>query len=47
LRFQNTHDITLVRPDGYVAFSASGSEGAKALVSARSLLERQTTLSTR
>ena len=45
LRFHNTHDITLVRPDGYVAFSAPSSDGTTALESARSLLERQTTLS--
>lgn len=45
LRFHNTQDITLVRPDGYVAFSAPSSDGTTALESARSLLERQTTLS--
>ena len=45
LRFHNTHDITLVRPDGYVAFSAPNSNGTAALESARPLLERQTTLS--
>lgn len=44
LRFHNTGHITLVRPDGYVAFSASSRDGIAALESARSLLERQTTL---
>jgi 4,5-epoxidase len=45
LRLHNTHHTTLVRPDGYVAFSAPNSNGTAALESARSLLERQTTLS--
>jgi 2-polyprenyl-6-methoxyphenol hydroxylase-like FAD-dependent oxidoreductase len=45
LRFHNSHHITLVRPDGYIAFSAPSREGIAALESARSLLERQTALS--
>jgi 2-polyprenyl-6-methoxyphenol hydroxylase-like FAD-dependent oxidoreductase len=45
LRFNAGDHITLVRPDGYVAFSAPSREGIAALESARSLLERQTTLS--
>jgi hypothetical protein len=44
LRFHQGNDTVLVRPDGYVAFSASGREGVEALEAARSLLERQTTL---
>jgi hypothetical protein len=35
-------DITLVRPDGYVAYSAHNHDGVAALQSMRSLLERQT-----
>ena len=35
-------DITLVRPDGYVAYSAPGHDGIAALESVRSLLDRQT-----
>ena len=34
-------DLTLVRPDGYIAYSAPSSEGGGALQSVRSLLERQ------
>jgi len=33
--------LTLVRPDGYIAYSAPSSEGSAALQSVRSLLERQ------
>jgi hypothetical protein len=33
--------VTLVRPDGYVAFAADGRAGAGALAAVRSLLERQ------
>ena len=33
--------LTLVRPDGYIAYSAPTSEGSAALQSVRSLLERQ------
>ena len=36
------HDITLVRPDGYVAYSAHDHDGIAALKSVRSVLERQT-----
>jgi FAD binding domain len=39
---QPWHDITLVRPDGYIAYSADRHEGVAALKSVRSLLERQT-----
>jgi 2-polyprenyl-6-methoxyphenol hydroxylase-like FAD-dependent oxidoreductase len=39
---QPWHDITLVRPDGYIAYSADRREGVAALKSVRSLLERQT-----
>jgi 2-polyprenyl-6-methoxyphenol hydroxylase-like FAD-dependent oxidoreductase len=42
LRFRPGHEIALVRPDGYVAYSAQGSDGLKALKSVRSVLERQT-----
>ena len=43
LRSRPGHDITLVRPDGYIAYSASGHDGIAALKNIRSLLERQTT----
>jgi len=36
------HDITLVRPDGYIAYSARNHDGIAALKPVRSLLERQT-----
>jgi 2-polyprenyl-6-methoxyphenol hydroxylase-like FAD-dependent oxidoreductase len=42
LRVGPRHDITLVRPDGYVAYSAHSHDGIAALSSIRSLLERQT-----
>ena len=42
LRLGPRHDITLVRPDGYIAYSAHNREGIAALTSVRSLLERQT-----
>jgi 2-polyprenyl-6-methoxyphenol hydroxylase-like FAD-dependent oxidoreductase len=42
LRFRPGHDITLVRPDGYIAYSAHKRDGISALASVRSLLERQT-----
>ena len=42
LRFRPGHDITLVRPDGYIAYSAHKRDGTSALASVRSLLERQT-----
>jgi 2-polyprenyl-6-methoxyphenol hydroxylase-like FAD-dependent oxidoreductase len=41
LREQRHRHITLVRPDGYIAYSAPSREGAGALFSVRSLLERQ------
>ncbi len=42
LRSAKGLDITLVRPDGYVAFTTHGSNAIAALSSIRSLLERQT-----
>jgi 2-polyprenyl-6-methoxyphenol hydroxylase-like FAD-dependent oxidoreductase len=42
LRLRAPHEITLVRPDGYIAFSAHSRDPIAALKSARSLLERQT-----
>jgi hypothetical protein len=42
LRLLPRHDITLVRPDGYVAFSANSRDGIAAVTSVRLLLERQT-----
>jgi 2-polyprenyl-6-methoxyphenol hydroxylase-like FAD-dependent oxidoreductase len=42
LRLRPRHDTTLVRPDGYIAFSAHSHDGTAALASVRSLLERQT-----
>jgi hypothetical protein len=42
LRLGPRHDITLVRPDGYIAYSAHRREGIAAVSSVRSLLERQT-----
>lgn len=41
LRTLAGHEITLVRPDGYVAYSAHRSQGTGALTAMRSLLERQ------
>jgi 2-polyprenyl-6-methoxyphenol hydroxylase-like FAD-dependent oxidoreductase len=45
LRLRPRHGVTLVRPDGYVAYSAHRRDGIAALKSVRALLERQTTLS--
>jgi len=45
LRPSSTGGITLVRPDGYVAYAAPGGRGLPALASVRSLLERQTGVS--
>jgi 2-polyprenyl-6-methoxyphenol hydroxylase-like FAD-dependent oxidoreductase len=45
LRLRARHSITLVRPDGYIAYSAHDRDGIAALRSVRSLLERQTRLS--
>ena len=42
LRLGPRHDITLVRPDGYIAYSADSRDGIAALTHVRSLLERQT-----
>jgi 2-polyprenyl-6-methoxyphenol hydroxylase-like FAD-dependent oxidoreductase len=42
LRLARRHGMTLVRPDGYIAYPASRSAAAAALRSVRSLLERQT-----
>lgn len=42
LRPAASEGVTLVRPDGYIAYSAHGHDSAKALGSVRSLLERQT-----
>jgi hypothetical protein len=42
LRLGPGHDITLVRPDGYIAYSAHTHDGIAALKSVRSILERQT-----
>jgi len=41
-RSQPRHDITLVRPDGYIAYSAHNHDGIAALESVRTVLERQT-----
>jgi hypothetical protein len=35
-------DLTLVRPDGYIAYAATHHAGGAALQSIRALLERQT-----
>jgi 2-polyprenyl-6-methoxyphenol hydroxylase-like FAD-dependent oxidoreductase len=42
LRLTPGRDITLVRPDGYIAYSAHSRDGIAALTRVRSLLERQT-----
>jgi len=42
LRLRPRHNIVLVRPDGYIAYSAPSREGNGGLTSVRSLLERQT-----
>jgi 2-polyprenyl-6-methoxyphenol hydroxylase-like FAD-dependent oxidoreductase len=44
LRLRPHHDMTLVRPDGYIAYSAHSRDGITALRSVRALLERQTML---
>jgi 2-polyprenyl-6-methoxyphenol hydroxylase-like FAD-dependent oxidoreductase len=43
LRMRPGHGLTLVRPDGYIAYSAHHADGTAALRSVRVLLERQTT----
>jgi len=47
LRLQPRRGVTLVRPDGYIAYSAHSRDGIAALASVRSLLDRQTTTSLR
>jgi hypothetical protein len=42
LRLGRLHDITLVRPDGYIAYAAHNHDGSAALKPVRSLLESQT-----
>ena len=42
LRLLPRRGVTLVRPDGYIAYSAHSRDGIAALASVRSLLERQT-----
>jgi FAD binding domain-containing protein len=42
LRSSPTVGVTLVRPDGYIAYSTHGRGGVAALASVRSVLERQT-----
>lgn len=42
LRFAQRHGVVLVRPDGYIAYSAQDGEGLAALESVRSVLARQT-----
>jgi 2-polyprenyl-6-methoxyphenol hydroxylase-like FAD-dependent oxidoreductase len=44
LRLRSSHDITLVRPDGYIAYFGHNHDGIAALKSVRSVLERQTEL---
>lgn len=46
LRWRSQPEIKLIRPDGYVAFTVASREGAPALVSLRSILERQTNQAT-
>jgi 2-polyprenyl-6-methoxyphenol hydroxylase-like FAD-dependent oxidoreductase len=42
LRFARHPAVMLVRPDGYIAYSAKSHDGTAALAAVRSLLERQT-----
>ena len=42
LRLSQHPDLTLIRPDGYIAYSVHDSVGASTLASVRSLLKRQT-----
>ena len=44
LRLRSSNDIALVRPDGYIAYSARNHDGIAALKAVRSVLERQTEL---
>lgn len=41
LRSAQNHNVTLVRPDGYIAAEAPAREGAHAIASMRSILEKQ------
>ncbi|MGH9734331.1 MAG: FAD-dependent oxidoreductase [Candidatus Acidiferrales bacterium] len=42
LRWCSQPEINLIRPDGYIAFTAASHKGASALASLRSIIERQT-----
>jgi len=42
LRLRPGHDLTLVRPDGYIAYSTHSRDGLAAWTSVRSVLGRQT-----
>lgn len=42
LRLRPGHDVVLVRPDGYIAYSAHSRNGAEALRNIAVLLKRQT-----
>jgi hypothetical protein len=42
LRWRARHDVTLVRLEGYVGYSADSREGVGAVNSSRAILERQT-----
>jgi 2-polyprenyl-6-methoxyphenol hydroxylase-like FAD-dependent oxidoreductase len=42
LRLRPGHNPTLVRPDGYIAYSSHSRDGIAAVTSVRSILERQT-----
>jgi 2-polyprenyl-6-methoxyphenol hydroxylase-like FAD-dependent oxidoreductase len=42
LRLEDQHTITLVRPDGYIAYAADGREGTGAFEMVRSVLQRNT-----
>jgi hypothetical protein len=42
LRVAHAQGVTLVRPDGYIAYSSPNGDGIAALESVRSLLQRQT-----
>ena len=42
LRFTHRPGVTLVRPDGYIAFAADGRDMNSAMQSVRSLLQGQT-----
>jgi hypothetical protein len=42
LRLRPRHNLTLIRPDGYIAYSEDSRDGIAALTTMRSLLELQT-----